>query len=64
MVRLPKGIWSGVREALGLIAGVPSYERYRAHMAACHPDREPKSRGAFFAACQRARYGRGKGRCC
>jgi uncharacterized short protein YbdD (DUF466 family) len=60
----PKGFWTGLREAIGLIAGVPSYERYLAHMADCHPDQPPQSRAAFFAARQRERYGRGKGRCC
>jgi len=64
MRRLPKGFWAGMREAIGLIAGVPSYARYLEHMAACHPDQTPQSRAAFFAARQRERYGRGKGRCC
>ncbi|SFK57788.1 Uncharacterized short protein YbdD, DUF466 family [Sphingomonas sp. NFR04] len=61
---LSKAVWTRTCEAIGLIAGVPSYERYLAHMAACHPDQPPQSRAAFFAARQRERYGRGKGRCC
>ncbi|KTF68779.1 MULTISPECIES: YbdD/YjiX family protein [unclassified Sphingomonas] len=64
MARSPAGVWRGLREALGLIVGVPSYEHYLAHMAAHHPEQTPQSRAAFFAARQRERYGRGKGRCC
>jgi uncharacterized short protein YbdD (DUF466 family) len=61
---LPKGLWTRVREGIGLIVGVPSYEHYLAHMAVFHPDQPPQSRADFFAARQRERYGRGKGRCC
>jgi uncharacterized short protein YbdD (DUF466 family) len=61
---LPKRFWHQLREAIGLIAGVPSYARYLEHMAACHPDQPPQSRADFFAARQCERYGRGKGRCC
>jgi uncharacterized short protein YbdD (DUF466 family) len=56
--------WNRIRDALGIIVGVPSYDHYCAHMAARHPDREPLGRADFFAAHQRVRYGRGKGRCC
>jgi len=54
-----------VGEALCLIVGVPSYRRYREHMAAHHPGEAALSRGAFFNARQRARYdGKAGGRCC
>lgn len=54
-----------LREALHLLVGMPSYETYRAHMAAAHPDRPVMSRSAFFRDRQQARYGgRNGGRCC
>jgi hypothetical protein len=44
---------------------MPSYEKYRAHMAEVHPDRPIMSESAFFRDRQQARYGgRNGGRCC
>ena len=52
-------------EAVRLIVGVPSYRRYREHMALHHPHEPVLSEGAFFNARQEARYGGGGGgRCC
>lgn len=54
-----------IAEAIRLIVGVPSYRRYREHMAAHHPDDAVLSQRAFFNARQEARYGgRNGGRCC
>jgi uncharacterized short protein YbdD (DUF466 family) len=49
-----------------LLVGVPSYDRYAAHVRRHHPGTEPMSREAFFRERLEARYG-GKGkanRCC
>lgn len=60
-----RGLLRQLRETALLMVGQPSYEAYRAHMAACHPDREPMSRIAFFRDREQARYGaKGGGRCC
>ncbi|MFG6281558.1 YbdD/YjiX family protein [Sphingomonas sp. S6] len=54
-----------LRDALHLLVGMPSYEKYRAHMAEVHPDRPIMSESAFFRDRQQARYGgRNGGRCC
>ena len=54
-----------IGETARLMVGLPSYDRYRAHMAACHPEVEPMTAQAFFRDRQEARYGaRGGGRCC
>jgi uncharacterized short protein YbdD (DUF466 family) len=48
MSGLPAGLarlWAGLRTLLGDDA----YERYVAHCRACHPDRAPLGRDAFFA---------------
>lgn len=52
-------------EAVRLIVGVPSYRRYREHMAARHPEQPVMSEAEFFNARQAARYGgQNGGRCC
>lgn len=54
-----------VRDSARLMVGVPSYDAYRAHMAAHHPDRPILSERAFFRNRQDARYGSaGGGKCC
>lgn len=59
------GVWRALRDAGRLMVGMPSYEGYRAHMAAAHPDRPVMSETAFFRDRQQARYGgRNGGRCC
>lgn len=50
--------------AARLMVGLPSYDAYRAHMAACHPEAVPMDYRAFFRERQQARYGGGGGRCC
>lgn len=46
------------------IVGVPDYERYRAHMAECHPALPPMTRDEFERARLEDRYSRPGQRCC
>lgn len=49
------------------MVGIGSYDAYRTHMAAAHPDQTPMSPRAYFEHRQNAHYGEGgKGgmRCC
>ena len=58
-------LFARVAETGRLMVGMPSYDAYRAHMAARHPDRPTMSEREFFRNRQEARYGgRGGGRCC
>ena len=51
--------------AVELVAGLPDYDRYVAHLRLQHPQAEVLSRDAFFRARQQARFGAGGGlRCC
>lgn len=65
------GIWDkwrrlcrGITRAAHLMAGLPDYETYLAHMRERHPERPPVSRAEFVTLCQKRRYGRGMSRCC
>lgn len=53
-----------VTRAAHLMAGLPDYEAYLAHMRERHPDARPASRAEFVALCQKRRYGGGMSRCC
>ena len=54
-----------LRETALLMVGQPSYEAYRQHLAAHHPERKPMTRIEFFRNREKARYGgAGGGRCC
>ena len=46
------------------IIGVPNYERYRAHLAEHHPEREPLTEDAFVEERLTARYSTPGNRCC
>lgn len=50
-------LWQRLREAGGLLVGVPDYERYREHMRATHPGQPVLSREAFVRNRMLARYG-------
>lgn len=53
-----------LREIGNAMVGMPSYDAYRAHMAARHR-REPMDEVTFFRERQQARYGgKNGGRCC
>lgn len=53
-----------LREVFRLMCGVPDYDGYVAHLRRLHPERPIPSYEEFFAERQRARYGRGRTRCC
>lgn len=54
-----------MRRTARLMVGIPDYDTYVRHMAACHPDQAPMDRTAFFRDRQQARYGgRNGGKCC
>ena len=58
-------IVKALRDTARLMVGVPSYDAYRAHMAAHHPDHPVMSERTFFRNRQDARYGSaGSGKCC
>jgi uncharacterized short protein YbdD (DUF466 family) len=46
------------------VIGVPDYERYVAHVRACHPERPPLSREEFTAQRMHDRYSKPGARCC
>ncbi len=56
--------WRLAVRSARLAVGVPDYDDYVAHVRARHPQCEPMSLDAFFAERMRARYGRGRSRCC
>lgn len=59
-----RGMARAATRAAHLMAGLPDYEAYLAHMREHHPDRRPASRAEFVAECQKRRYGGGMSRCC
>ncbi|MGH7622136.1 MAG: YbdD/YjiX family protein [Gemmatimonadaceae bacterium] len=46
------------------IIGVPDYQRYVAHLEACHPDQRPMSRDEFTRQRLNERYNKPGSRCC
>lgn len=65
--RCAEALWRAWRlavESARLAVGVPDYERYLAHRRQAHPDQPVMSRAEFHAERMRARYGRGRSRCC
>jgi uncharacterized short protein YbdD (DUF466 family) len=59
LLRQVAALWRGVRE----VSGDDAYERYRAHLAACHPGEPPLTRRAFYDESQRRKWS-GVSRCC
>ena len=59
-----RGALGRARALLHAIVGAPDYERYVAHVRACHPDREPMTRDEFARERLAARYDRPGARCC
>lgn len=53
-----------IAAVLRAIAGVPDYERYRAHMRRCHPGTPLLSDAELIARSQRERFERPGGKCC
>ena len=56
--------WRMAVRTARLAVGVPDYEAYVAHVRARHPGRTPMDRAAFCAERLKARYGKGRSRCC
>ena len=56
--------WSALVRTARLAVGVPDYDAYVAHVRAHHPGGVPMDRATFFGERLRARYGRGRARCC
>lgn len=46
------------------VIGAPDYERYLAHVAACHPGTRPLTRAEFERSRLEDRYSRPGQRCC
>ena len=53
-----------VGRVLRLVAGAPDYDRYLAHVRACHPGTTPLSRDEFVRQRQDERYSTPGARCC
>jgi uncharacterized short protein YbdD (DUF466 family) len=51
-------------DVLRRVIGVPDYERYVAHVHACHPDLAPMSRDEFARERLNSRYEKPGSRCC
>lgn len=62
--RVARRGWRLAARTARLAIGLPDYDAYLAHMHACHPERAPLDRTAFFAERLNARYGKGRSRCC
>lgn len=63
----PAGWLAALRNAGGMMVGVPPYSAYLEHMQRDHPDATPMTEAAFFRDRQNARFGeggRGGFRCC
>jgi len=56
--------WRLAVSAARLAVGVPDYDNYVAHMRRHHPQQEPLCYEEFFAERLRARYTKGRSRCC
>jgi uncharacterized short protein YbdD (DUF466 family) len=52
------------RETAYLMVGQGDYQRYVAHVAAHHPERQPMTEAEFVRAAMERRYGKGASRCC
>ena len=53
-----------VAEVARAVLGAPDYERYVAHMRACHPAAVPMTREEFAWERLEARYSKPGGKCC
>ncbi|CAG9613550.1 hypothetical protein BACCIP111899_02765 [Bacillus rhizoplanae] len=67
MLKTMIGMWRYRKQFISLLVGVPSYEKYVAHMKQKHPNEIVLSRKQFFAEAQEARFNAKDGkvsRCC
>lgn len=61
---LPDGWFARVVALVRRIIGVPDYETYRRHMAACHPGQALLSEAEFAEERLAAKYSKPGQRCC
>ncbi|WP_242221910.1 YbdD/YjiX family protein [Bacillus cereus group sp. BfR-BA-01380] len=67
MLKTVISMWKYRKQFISLLVGVPSYEKYVAHMKQYHPNEHVLSRKQFFAEAQEARFNAKGGkvsRCC
>ncbi|MFD0767615.1 YbdD/YjiX family protein [Bacillus sp. CGMCC 1.60114] len=67
MLKIMISMWRYRQQFISLLVGVPSYEKYVAHMKQHHPNEIVLSRKQFFAEAQEARFNAKGGkvsRCC
>lgn len=67
MLKTMISMWRYRKQFISLLVGVPSYEKYVAHMKQKHPNEIVLSRKQFFAEAQEARFNAKGGkvsRCC
>ncbi|MGF9963887.1 YbdD/YjiX family protein [Bacillus rhizoplanae] len=67
MLKIVISMWRYRQQFISLLVGVPSYEKYVAHMKQHHPNEIVLSRKQFFAEAQEARFNAKGGkvsRCC
>ena len=57
-------LWQQLLQVARAACGVPDYEAYLAHCRSHHPERVPPTRAEFHRERERARYARGRSRCC
>jgi uncharacterized short protein YbdD (DUF466 family) len=53
-----------IADIIRRVIGVPDYQRYVAHLQACHPDHRPMSRDEFMRQRLDDRYNKPGARCC
>ncbi|MEI4801017.1 YbdD/YjiX family protein [Bacillus sp. NPDC077411] len=67
MLKTISNMWRYRKQFISLLVGVPSYEKYVAHMKQYHPNEKVLSRKQFFSEAQEARFNAKGGkvsRCC
>lgn len=67
MFKTITSMWKYRKQFISLLVGVPSYEKYVAHMKQHHPNEHILSQKQFFAEAQEARFNAKGGkisRCC
>ena len=63
-IRWARDRWQWAARTARLAIGIPDYEAYVAHMHDRHAGHPPMDREAFMRDRMRAKYGRGRARCC
>jgi uncharacterized short protein YbdD (DUF466 family) len=56
--------WARVACVLRQVVGAPDYQRYVAHLRACHPSAEPLGLDEFYRVRLEERYTKPGARCC